>query len=80
MGDRGEFHYYNEQRDNAAFEQMQSRSVGQQQHDPRKIHDFEASEQMKDSVDTSRWNSSQVRHDKTQQQMISARHMKHNAY
>lgn len=75
-----DFHMYNEGRDEGAYDHALSRAPGYSGQDPRRIHNYDETSNMQESVDTSRWQESQRAHDMRQEQFIRARHLKSGAH
>jgi len=69
-------HEHQEWRDERAFEQATSRTPGSQHQDPRRIHNMDEEDLMKDSIDTAHHQRSYVRQDMTQEQFIQARQLR----
>jgi hypothetical protein len=75
-----DFHTYNEGRDEVAFNHSQHRAPGYSGRDPRRIHNYDETSNMQESVDTARWQESQRARDMRQEQFIRARHLKSGAH
>ena len=71
-----EFHAYNEGRDEMAFSHAQSRTPGYANQDARRVHNYDETDHMQDSISTDRWQESTRGRDMRQEQMIRSRRMK----
>lgn len=72
-------HEHQEWRDERAFEQATSRTPGAQNQDPRRIHNMDEEDLMKDSIDASSHQRSYVRQDMSQEQFMQARQLRQRA-